>query len=218
MNPTAPQPTRTLAILGATGGTGKLLVQQALDSGHRVIAIVRDPAKLDIAHDRLQVEVADVTSTASLKPLLNDADAVLSALGSDGDDLCQRAMIAVLNALVDPRGTRIVAISAQPVGRGDDGPALWQRLILIPIIRLIYRKAYADLARMEAVLGASAAQWSVIRPPYLTDDPPTNAYKLRFDATPRGNLSIARADLAQAMLTILDDESTHRGFLGIASP
>lgn len=218
MNPTPPKPTQTLAILGATGGTGKLLVQQALNAGYRVTAIVRDPAKLYIAHDRLQIEVADVTDTASLKPLLKDADAVLSALGSDGDDLCQRAMTAVLNAVVDPRGIRIVAISAQPVGRGDDGPALWQRLILIPIIRLIYRKTYADLARMEAVLGASGAQWSVIRPPYLTDDPPTNAYKLRFDATPRGNLSIARADLAQAMLTILDDESTHRGFLGIASP
>lgn len=218
MTPSAPHPTQTLAILGATGGTGKLLVRQALDSGHRVIAIVRDPAKLDTVHDRLQIEVADVTDAASLQPLLSDADAVLSALGSDGDDLCQRAMTSVLNALVDPRGTRIVAISAQPVGRGDDGPALWQRLILIPIIRLIYRRAYADLARMEAVLTASAAQWSVVRPPYLTDDPPTNAYKLRFDATPRGNLSIARADLAQAMLTILDDESTHRGFLGIASP
>lgn len=212
------QAPRTLVILGATGETGKLLVRQGLEAGHRVTAIVRDPTRLNFAHDRLQVAVADVTDASSLKSLLGDADAVLSALGSSSGDVCEQAMTAVLDALVDHRSARIVAISAQPVGRNDDGPALWQRTILIPIIRLVYRKVYADLARMEAVLRASHAQWSVLRPPYLTDDPPTSAYRLRFDATPPGNLSIARADLAQAMLAILDDQSTHRRFLGIAAP
>lgn len=65
---------------------------------------------------------------------------------------------------------------------------------------------------------ASPTQWSVLRPPYLTDEPPTNTYRLRFDGTPPGDLSIARADLAQAMLDILDDQSTHRRFLGVAAP
>lgn len=211
------QEPRSLAILGATGGTGQQLVQHALAAGYRVIAIVRNPTKIDLAHERLRIEVADVTDTSSLKPLLQQADAVLSALGPTGGDVCERAMTAVLGSLADPPNSRVVAISAQPVGRDDDGPAWWQRMILLPIIRLVYRRAYADLARMEDVLRASAAMWSVFRPPYLTDDP-HNTYRLRVDATPSGNLSVARADLAMAMLDVLDDPTTYRRFLGIVSP
>ncbi|MEU6700481.1 NAD(P)H-binding protein [Pseudonocardia sp. NPDC046786] len=211
-----PQPPRTIAILGATGGTGRQLVNQALAAGYHVIALVRDPAKLDLAHERLRIEVADVTDAESLAPLLEDADAVLSALGSTGGDVCEQAMRAVLDASASD--ARIIAVSAQPVARRDDGPAWWCRLFLLPVIRRIYRAEYADLARMEEVLHASAVVWSVLRPPYLTDAPAVGTRRLREEASPPRSLSMSRADLALTMLHILDEPSTYRRVLGVGSP
>ena len=70
-----------VAVVGATGQTGQPLVQQALDAGHEVVALVRDATKLKITHEKLTVVVADLFSIDDLKTNLNDVEAVFSTLG-----------------------------------------------------------------------------------------------------------------------------------------
>ena len=70
-----------LTIFGASGGTGRRLVEQALAAGHTVTAVVRDPARLPVRHDRLKLVAADVLDPEAITPAVADADAVLSALG-----------------------------------------------------------------------------------------------------------------------------------------
>lgn len=70
-----------LLIFGATGGTGRALVQQALEQGHVVTAFARDPAKVRATHENLRVMQGDITNSGSVEVAVNGQDAVLSALG-----------------------------------------------------------------------------------------------------------------------------------------
>ena len=70
-----------LTVFGATGRTGRPLVAQALAAGHHVTALVRTPAKLDLAHPNLTVVQGDVTDAEAVARVVDGADAVLSALG-----------------------------------------------------------------------------------------------------------------------------------------
>src|SRR5689334_10714563 len=70
-----------LAIFGAAGRTGILLVQQALEEGHEVVALVRTPSKLSIGNQRLTVVQGDVTQLADVERVVQGVDAVLSVLG-----------------------------------------------------------------------------------------------------------------------------------------
>jgi putative NADH-flavin reductase len=69
-----------LTIFGASGQTGRHLLTQALDAGHNVTAVVRDPTRLPLRHQRLQVLAADPLDPAAIAPAVAGADAVLSAL------------------------------------------------------------------------------------------------------------------------------------------
>src|SRR5260221_14548605 len=71
-----------LTIFAATGGVGRHLLSQALDAGHDVTVVVRNPNKLPAGHERLRVVTADLAGRASLEPALEGADAALSGLGA----------------------------------------------------------------------------------------------------------------------------------------
>ncbi len=70
-----------LVILGATGGTGRELLQQALAKGHQVTVLVRRPTAIPLTHERLRVLSGDVMKPDSLAPALHGQDAVLSVVG-----------------------------------------------------------------------------------------------------------------------------------------
>jgi putative NADH-flavin reductase len=208
-----------LTIFGATGGTGRLLVGQALDAGHHVTAVVRDPSRLTIDHPALDTVVADVFDSSSLESTLDGRDAALSALGPHGrkdtSDICSAAIGAILDAMEATRVRRVVALSAQPVFL-DAGEPVWSRLTVRPLVRAIYRNVYVDLEKMEERLTRSESDWTILRPPYLTDKPGSGSYRAAVDANVPG--SVARADLALAMLDVLDDPSTIRHAVGVAGP
>ncbi len=109
----------------------------------------------------------------------------------------------------------MVALSAQPVFL-DAEESVWSRLTVRPLVRVIFRNVYADLEKMEARLTRSESDWTILRPPYLTDKPGTGSYRAAVDANVPG--SIARADLARAMLDVLDDASTIKHAVGVAGP
>jgi len=209
-----------LAVFGATGGTGRQLVEQALAQGHEVTAVVRDPARLPVEHTRLQVVQADVFDPSSVTPTLAGADAVLSALGphprADDMTVCSRGVHSILQAMQDAGVRRIVAISGAPVPKRDpaDG-ALW-RVLLRPLLHRMFGRLYADLALMEVELLESAAEWTVFRPPLLTNRPLSGRYRTTLGRNASGGFGrVSRADLADAMLRCLTDAATVRTTVGI---
>lgn len=207
-----------LTVLGATGGTGRQVVQQALGAGHTVTAVVRDPARLAVARAAgLDVVRADVADPTALAPLVAGRDAVLSALGTHGRgprSVCADAARAAVRAMQEAGVRRGVWVSASAIERGDGDGALVR--LAQPILATLLRQAYADLRAMESAVRASGLDWTVVRPPRLTDGPRTDGPRRTLDRTVPGGTVVSRADLAGAMLALLDDPSTFGRLVGVA--
>ncbi|MBT2402272.1 MULTISPECIES: NAD(P)-dependent oxidoreductase [unclassified Streptomyces] len=214
-----------LTVFGATGGVGREVVRQALEAGHEVTAVVRDPARLGVPeHQRLHVAVvADLTDPDALVPVLTGREAVISALGSANNKQARLSPVtspAVRSILVamDLAGvSRLSAVSAAPVGPDVPGDGVVARKIFLPLLRRVLRDLYADLAVMEALIRASRTQWTVIRPPKLLNKPRTGTYRRAIDANVPAGRFIARADVADALLTSLSDPSTTGHAVGVAA-
>jgi hypothetical protein len=122
---------------------------------------------------------------------------------------------------------RIVVVSAAPIGtvpspgrpnppRYDPGDGFFMRHLGARFARTAFRKHYADLARMEDVLRDSDLDWTIVRPPRLTDAPLPGAYRTAYGQNLPGGVVISRADVAQLMLRVLEQPESVKQTLGIA--
>jgi putative NADH-flavin reductase len=203
-----------LTIFGATGATGTCLVEQAIAAGHEVTAVVRDPARLAVpAEQRLGVVTADVLDPASIGPAVADADAVLTAVGPRGtgaSTLRQDSARSIIQAMREAGARRLVAVSGSVVA--DEGESPYLRYLLKPLVRGTFlRHACADMRGAEDEIHASSLDWTIFRPPSLTDKAARGTYRTAIDRNLPHCFNISRADLATCMLTLLDDPATvHR--------
>jgi putative NADH-flavin reductase len=220
-----------LTIFAATGGIGRQLVDQAVTAGHDVTAVVRNPSRL--VGVPVAVVAADLASAdpAVLQAAVEGADAVLSGLGprsASDAGIAAPGTRAIVEAMAAAGSRRIVVVSAAPVGtvpspgrphppRSDPGDGFLMRYLLGPGIKRVLRRHYADLAVMEDVLRDSGLDWTVVRPPRLTDKPLTGTYRTAYGRNVRGGVTISRADVAHLMLTVLDQPGTVGQTVGIAN-
>lgn len=208
-----------LTIFGASGGTGRQLVEQALAGGHEVTAVVRDPARLAVpAHRGLRVVTADIMDPASILPTVTGADAVLTAAGPRGTGRTSVITDSVrsITAAMDKAGTRrLLALSGSIVA--DDGESFYLRYVLKPVARRTFlRHVCADMRRAEAAIAETNLDWTILRPPALSDRPATGQYRTAFERSlPRG-FRVSRADLAACMLALISDVASYRRHVAIA--
>jgi putative NADH-flavin reductase len=203
-----------LTIFGATGATGTVLTEQALAAAHEVTAVVRDPARLTVpAQSRLHTITADVMDPASISPAVADAGAVLTAIGPPGtgpSTLHQDSTRSIIQAMRKTGARRLIAVSGSVVD--DEGDSPYLRYLIKPVARRTFlRHVCADMRAMEDEIRESGLDWTIYRPPSLTSKPATGTYRLAADRNLPHCFSITRADLATAMLALIDDpETVHR--------
>lgn len=209
-----------LTVFGATGGIGGQVVRQALAAGHTVTAVVRDPVRFTLEPDpALHVAtIPDLTDVPALTAALSGGDAALSGIGPRNPKdvtVASTTTRAILAALTNAGVTRFLAVSATPVGPIPDGEDFLNRRLIYPVTRRFLRGIYGDLAVMEADIAASGLRWTVVRPPRLHDKP-LGEYRTVIGANvPRGHF-VARAEVAQAMLAMVDDPATFGTAVGVA--
>lgn len=214
----APAPRKVL-IIGATGGTGRQLVSQALERGYEVTALVRNASRLQQQDPRLRVVVGNVLDYASVETAVRGQDAVVSALGhkqffrptrilSDGTRNVLRAMEA-------HSVRRIVCETTLSLGNSAGRLGLKYTLFNTPVILPFY---FWDKTRQETVIAASAAEWVIVRPGELTNGPRTGTYRQGNDVGSYiATVKVSRADVAEFMLNQLSDNPNLRKAVGIAS-
>jgi putative NADH-flavin reductase len=206
-----------ITLFGATGGTGRQVIAQARDAGHRVTAVVRDPAALQPDGGWLTVVRADVTDPESIAAPIEGADAVVSALGPRPGapaTICGDGARTIVEAMEKTGVRRLVAVSASgPYVDAGDGPVT--RYVAKPILQRLLRAGFADLKRMEEIIRTSGLDWTIMRPPRLTNKPLTDRYRTAVDLNVRGGMMISRADLAAAILHALGDPATVRHSIGV---
>jgi len=199
-------------IIGATGGTGKELVAQALERGHQVTAFVRKPSKLNIQHERLTVHQGNVLDDSSVEATVKGQDAVLSALGHKRLFYPTRILSAgtknLVNAMTRHGVRRFICETSLGVGNSYGRLGLYYTLFVIPVILQFY---WWDKHRQERIIRDSSLDWVIVRPGVLTNGKKRGVYK----HGPRvGNylwtVRISRADVADFMLNqITDNQYLH---------
>ena len=208
-----PHPTLpTLLVIGANGGIGLATVQQSLALPYRVIALVRDPTKLQLTHPHLQIVKGDVLQPETYASYLPGAVAVISALGvrhNRPTTLYSRGNAILLEQMQRAGVRRIFCISASGLDTNPTHPFI-VRWFTMNVLQKVLRNMYADLRQMEAIVKNSPLDWTLVRPPRLTDKAATGQYRMAIDQPlPRG-YSIARADVAHFMLNNIAAEGLFR--------
>ena len=195
-------------VLGATGGTGRLVVGEAIAQGHSVVALVRSRASApDLAGAEL-IE-SDARDESALTRALEGCGGVASALGTGvslfrGVTLLSSATRALVAAMTRRRVRRLVCITG--MGAGDSrghGGFLYDRLIL----PLLLRKVYEDKDRQEDVIRASSLDWVIVRPVVLNDGPARGDIRAVTDLSGVHGGKITRADVARFVVSQLSDDA-----------
>lgn len=209
-----------LAVFGATGGVGTQLVKLGLEQGHTVTAIVRNPAKFTLpSRDSLHlVTVPDLADTERVQAAIAGCDAVLSGVGPHGMKDVTAASVPTRHILTAVKGAgieRFVAVSAAPVGPTPENDSFLNRRVVYQLTRKVFAGIYADLAVMERDIAASGLKWTVVWPPKLTNRAVGDYRTVIGGNVPRGMFA-SRAEVAHAMLALLDDDRSIRQGVGVA--
>jgi nucleoside-diphosphate-sugar epimerase len=195
-----------LAIFGATGGTGKQLVEQALATGHQVVAFVRDPSRLTTRHERLTIMQGELADRAAIERAVLGADAVISVLGPRRGARAKSITRGTENILVamNKHGVRRIVVTSTPSAQDPSDVPDFRFKLAVSMIQLIARGAYEDIVNTAQVVRASDRDWTIVRVSMLVDAPKTGVVKVGHVNKEMG-MRITRADLAEFVLKQVQD-------------
>jgi putative NADH-flavin reductase len=206
-----------LLIVGATGGTGRQLIAQALERGHTVTALVRNPSKLQLNHPQLRIAQGDVLDYGAVEAAVRGQDAVVSALGHKKyfypTHILSEGTRNILRAMQTHGVVRLVCETSLGIGDSAGRVGLYYTLFVIPVILPFY---FWDKTRQERLIAASNVDWVIVRPGVLTNAKGRGKYRHghhvgSFIFTVR----ISRADVADFMLKQLQDDMYLRTTPGV---
>ena len=198
-----------LFVIGATGRTGREVVEQALARGHQVAAFVRSPEGIKLKNERLTVIKGNAMDEDQLANAMQNHDAVVSTLGPrevfKPTSMLYDSAFAITGAMQRAGIKRLVVLSA-----AAHFPGIPNR-----IASLIMRNHMRDSLAMEEVVQGNGLDWTIARPPRLTQENYLT-YRSREGAAPRMGFSLARKALAAFMLDAIEQKKHFQKIVGIA--
>jgi putative NADH-flavin reductase len=198
-------------VFGATGGTGRTLVAQTLEQGHRVTAFARNPDIIKMKHDNLVIVQGDILDYASVERAVKGQDAVLSALGNKAirrNTTISEGTRNIIKAMEKYGIKRLVFESS--ISIGDSKPqqrqfGLFYKTIIFPFV---LRNMFLDKEIQERSIMQSSLDWVIVRPAVLINGPRTGVYRSEFNGDDKSiKAKISRADVADFMLKQLVDNT-----------
>jgi putative NADH-flavin reductase len=192
-----------IAVIGSTGRTGRLVLEEGLRRGYAMTAFTRRPDSLAGVRGLRAVVAGDGRNLEDMRRAVRGQDAIISIVASEGlgpttvmSDVVRSEVAAMREVGVH----RLVVVSVSAI----EGRRPW---ILINLVRWILRKPYADFGRMERLVRSSGLRWTIVRPPRLTNGPATGAVRSEAGVKElrRGPYWITRSDLAATLLDLAAD-------------
>ncbi|WP_022890585.1 NAD(P)-dependent oxidoreductase [Agromyces italicus] len=198
----------TIALFGATGKTGRRVLDRALAAGFDVRALVRDPDRLEVQHERLTVIRGDVLDPVAVGRVVDGSEVVLSLFGQvkGSPRTLQADGTRHIVAAMQSHGVRrIVTLSGGGLrAENKDQPKVPDRVMRF-LLKTLAGHVLADAEAHLDVLGASGLDWTVVRGPRLLETPGTGTYRVGWVGVGTG-MQISRDDLADFILTQVDDD------------
>jgi putative NADH-flavin reductase len=202
-----------IVILGATGGIGRYLVSGALERGHSVTAFVRSPNKVLDKHRNLKVVAGDLFNEKQMAAALKGHDVILSAFGPNviaPSSLRRDFGKAVVGAMNRSGVQRVQVVSSAFLFRDGGLPVfLLSHTLFVYVSR--------DMAAMEQEFLSTGLDWTMVRPPRLTNGEGTRAYRVKDGHLPDGGFLIARSDVAHFMLDEVERSEHVRQIVGVSN-
>jgi putative NADH-flavin reductase len=191
-----------MLVIGATGGTGRCVVENALQAGHEVTALARSPQKIALQHERLRVAQGDVRDADAVLRAMRGQQAVICALGPAAGTapgtIISEGSRNILLAMSQAGVRRLVFQSGIMVGEGLGLSAI--NRFLLGIFRSLNRALYEDKVRAEKLIRESGLDWIIVRPPKLKHMPGRGGYRLGQALNVSLPAGLAHADVADFMV------------------
>ncbi len=201
-----------IAIFGASGRTGQMLVRDALEQGDQVTALARTPTKIEMEDEHLRVVAGDVQDARAVEQAIAGADAVISAMSpanNQAEFSISRGMENILAAMHKHGVRRLVVTSGAGVIDPEDRLVLFNRAMNL-LLKLMARNVYEDMWKAAEIIRASDLDWTLVRAPMLVDGEPTGAIKVGMVGRGMGP-RLTRGDLAAYALRVTKSgEQVHR--------
>ncbi len=198
-----------LFVIGATGRTGQEIVQQAIARNHHVTAFVRSPESISLKNERLIVLKGNAMDENELVRAVQNYDAVVSTLGPrevfKPSSMLHDSAVAITRAMNRAGVKRLVVLSAAAHFSG----------LLNRIASFIMRNHMCDSLAMETIVQASGLDWTIARPPRLTQEDYIT-HRTRENAAPRMGFSVSRKAVAAFMLEAIEQKKHFQQIMGIA--
>jgi putative NADH-flavin reductase len=209
---------KKILVFGASGGTGKQFVEQALQAGYSITAVIRNPDVFAMRNPNLKIIKGDVLAPSTYAKEFEGSDAVVSCLGIpkiQPTTLYSSGIRNVVNCMDESGVKRIICISS---GALDIPPrsSFIMNFLLKNVLQRVYKPIYSDMRVMEGILTASVLEWTIVRAPKLTDGKKTGKYRNITGQPLRGIPKISRADLAAFLLSGLTDGKTFKSIIDVA--
>ncbi len=208
-----------LLVVGATGGTGRKIVELALERGHDVTALVRRPERAKLPTGSLTIIPGNVLDPESLDTAVAGQEAVLCALGHKRylgpSHILSRGTSNLVASMKKHRVNRLVCVTSLSIGDSAGKLGLYYNLFVIPFITFFY---FRDKSRQEAIVRASDLDWTIVRPGQLTNGRKRESYKHGEDlGSYILTLMISRASVADFMLKQLSDRTYLRKAVAVVN-
>ena len=197
-----------IIIFGASGGTGREVVKQALEAGHMVTAFVRTPSKINMQHPNLRVVQGDVMDAPAIDQAVTGQDAVISTLGPTRPPVPRMMETAARNiiAAMNKHGLRrLIATTGAGVRQPEDQPKLVDTLIGV-LLSLMAGEVVRDSAEGVRLIQSSDLDWTIARFPRLMDGPHTGKYRAGY-VSKESSTQLSRADAADFVLKELTENN-----------
>jgi putative NADH-flavin reductase len=200
-----------LTIFGASGRTGKQLVEQALAAGNEVVAFVRNPSNLDISHQHLRIDSGELADKDAIDRAVQGADAVLSALGPKmpGPEKNKPITLGIQNILaaMTKHNVQRLVLSWGPSLIDPSDRLGFKFKTLNALVKLLARPAFDESMGVTEVLRMSDRDWTIVRVIMPTNNPKPGKMRIGFLGDKKVEAKISRADLAAFMLNQIEDKT-----------
>jgi putative NADH-flavin reductase len=196
-----------ITVFGATGDTGKQIVEQALQVGYEVVAYARNTSKLNVSNEHLTVIQGELSDEALIETAIKGAGAILSALGPRGgskDKPLTYGMQIIIGAMKKQGVRRLIITSTLSAKDSKDKPNLRTKA-MVNFVKTTMHAAYEDIVNVAETVRASDREWTIVRLAILNNKPKSGKVKAGYVGTGEVGTQISRADIADFMLKQIED-------------
>ncbi len=198
-----------ITVFGATGATGKKVIEQALELGYEVNAFVRNPDKMDIIDKKITLITGDVTNPESVDKAVEGSDGVIVALGASPDMqtdiVMEKGTQNIMNAMKKHGVKRIIVQSSYAMSGSPEGIEFMKKMGMGEEQIAMVKPVLDDKTKQEEAIQASGLEYTIVRPLMLNDEGKIGKYRVGENLDVKVGDAISRADVADFMLKDLTE-------------